>query len=326
MNIRDIRALKHTAGEQLDHSRIFDRVLLIFLGLSAGLALAVTLINYVLDLQIANFGGLSNLGIKSFLSTIQMVLPMVETMAVLCLELGYRSAALRVSRGQGTSPNALRLGFDRFWMLLRCLLIQVGIYTGLVILCCYAASLLFVFSPFSAGFLSLLNSGAVELPIQPDSAVFGQVVSAMIPMLIVYAVLLIAVLVPVTYSLRMTDYVIIDRPGLGSFAVLRESRAMMKGNRMALLKLDLSFWWFYLLQAAISLLAYGEEILPLFGITLPLSADAQYFLFYILFLGAQFAVYRLFLNRVETTYALAYEAVCPKKQDEGMVLGNIFRM
>ena len=63
------------------------------------------------------------------------------------------------------------------------------------------------------------------------------------------------------------------------------------------------------------------------GITLPWSADVSYFLFFALYLAAQFAIYYFLRNPVDVTYALAYDAIKPEeKQDGGVVLGNIFQM
>lgn len=326
MNIRDIRALKDTAALQLSQSRNARQVLLVYAGVTMALALLVTAVNYVLDLQIANFGGLSNLGTKSMLSTIQMVLPMLQSLVILCLELGYQNAMLRVSRGQYVSPNSLRLGFDRFWPLLRTMLMQSGIYLAVMLACCYLASMIFTMSPFSESFMTLMESGAVTLPLALDAPVMGELILSMIPMLVIYFILLAAVLVPMIYSYRMANYVIVDNPGLGGLAVLRQSKQMMRGSRRALLKLDFSFWWYYVLNAAVSFLAYGDVFLPMLGIQIPWSDTVSYFLFYALFLAAQMAIYWFFLNRVSVAYALAYEAVRPEKKDEGVVLGNIFRM
>lgn len=326
MNIRDIRALKDTAALQLSQSRNARQVLLVYAGVTMALALLVTAVNYVLDLQIANFGGLSNLGTKSMLSTIQMVLPMLQSLVILCLELGYQNAMLRVSRGQYVSPNSLRLGFDRFWPLLRTMLMQSGIYLAVMLACCYLASMIFTMSPFSESFMTLMESGAVTLPLALDAPVMGELILSMIPMLVIYFILLAAVLVPMIYSYRMANYVIVDNPGLGGLAVLRQSKQMMWGSRRALLKLDFSFWWYYVLNAAVSFLAYGDVFLPMLGIQIPWSDTVSYFLFYALFLAAQMAIYWFFLNRVSVAYALAYEAVRPEKKDEGVVLGNIFRM
>ena len=326
MNIRDIRTLKQTAGQRLAQSRNAGKVLLIYLGATTGIALAVTLFNYILDLKLDNYGGLSNLGMNTFLSTIQMALMLSQPAVLLCLEMGYLSAMLRTGRGQYTSPNAFRLGFARFWPILRCLIVQSGLYFAVIFGCAYLASILYMITPFSREFLELILSGAISAPIAVDSPEFARILPSLMPMMVIYCILLAVFLIPISYNYRMIYYLVIDHPAMGGFAVLRESRRMMRRNRLALLKLDLSFWWFYLLQAAIVVMSYGEQILPMFGITLPLSMDAQYYLFYFLSLAVQAGLYWLFLNRVQTTYALAYESLRPRQEESGVVLGNIFRM
>ena len=101
----------------------------------------------------------------------------------------------------------------------------------------------------------------------------------------------------------------------------------MKGNKRRFLRLDLSFWWYYLLLFLASLLCYGDLVLAMLGVSLPLSSSVSYFLFYALFLAAQFGIYWFCLSRVEVTYALAYDSLRPKEpEDKSVVLGNIFQM
>jgi hypothetical protein len=84
---------------------------------------------------------------------------------------------------------------------------------------------------------------------------------------------------------------------------------MTRGNRIALLRLDLSFWWFYLLDGMITALWFGSSLLPLLGITLPWSAEVNLFVFYGLYMICQLGLYLGFRNRVEVTYAHAYSAL-----------------
>ena len=54
---------------------------------------------------------------------------------------------------------------------------------------------------------------------------------------------------------------------------------------------------------------YGDLILGLMGISLPISADVSHFLFYVLYLAAQLGLYVFARNRVECTYAAGYDAL-----------------
>jgi uncharacterized membrane protein len=134
-------------------------------------------------------------------------------------------------------------------------------------------------------------------------------------------------MIPLSFWFRMVNYVIIDKPGMGAIAALRESRKMMRGNCLKLLKLDLSFFWYYAALAAVTAIGNADLWLPMFGVTLPMSADVAYFVFYAVFLVLQFGIYYFLRNRVEVSYALAYDAVKPEEpKDTGVVLGNIFQM
>ena len=333
MNIRNIKDLKITAGQQLGLAREEKRIVLIFSCLVLGLSALVTVVNYILGLRIEDTGGLGNMGTRAVLSTVQMVLPMVQSMVVSCVTVGYLSAMLRISRGQYASPNSLRLGFDRFWVLLRSALFQGMLYTAIIMTSVYAATMLYMLTPLMNPVTELLIPYIEQIAagdmsaIVEDAALYSQLLSAMTPLFLIWGVLFLLAAVPLAYSYRMVNYVIIDKPALGALAALRESKQMMRGNRMALLKLDLSCWWYYLVLAAASVLCYGDVILAMLGITLPVPAEVAYFLFYGLYLAAEFVIYYFLRSRMEVTYALAYDAVKPvEKESSGVVLGNIFQM
>ena len=332
MDIRNTRAMKTFAAERLENSPQEKKIVLIYSGLVLGLALLTTVVRYVLGIQIDQMGGLGSLGTRTVLSTIQTMLPLVQSLVVLCLDLGYLAAMLRVARGQYVSPNTLRLGFDRFWTLLRCVLIQGLIYAGLGIASVYLASTIFVLSPWGRPFMEVVASVATETSLlNPefvmDEAIMAQLMPSMLPMFLISILSACVLMVPVSYRLRMANYVIIDNPGMGAIAALLESRKMMRGNCLKLLKVDLSLLWYFVLLAVITAIGNADLWLPMFGVTLPVSADVAYFGFYAIFLLLQLAAYYFLRNRVEVTYALAYDAVKPEeKQDNTVVLGNIFQM
>ena len=332
MNIRNRTELTSFAAQRLSSSPQEKRIILIYTGLVIGINMLSVVVSYVLGLQIDQMTGLRNMSMRSTLSAIQTMLPLVQSMLVMCLDLGYVSTMLRTARGQYASPNGLRLGFDRFWLLLRSQIILGLFYLGICIVSVYAASFLFMFSPFyseaSELLMPMMEGASVLNPeVTMDEAVYSQLLSVMTPAFILMGVIFVALYIPVTYRFRMTKYIIIDKPGISAINVLRESRIMMKGNAVSLFKLDLHLWWYHIALFASSAICYGDQILPMLGVELPISADAAYFLFYGIYWVLQAAIYFFLRNRVETTYALAYDAVKPEeKQDTGVVLGNIFQM
>ena len=332
MNIRNTRELKRFAAERLEQAKDSKRIVLIYTGLILGLSVLVMLVNYVLDLQIDRLGGLSNMSTRATLSAVSSVLPMAQSVASTCLSVGFLAAMLRIARGQYVSPQTLRLGFDRFWVLLRCMVIKGLLYTSGIFLSVYAGISLYLVTPLANPVIEFLvpyldGVSVMDSAVVLEDAVYNQFVTMLWPAYLLCGLLAAILLLPMVYSYRMSDYVIIDKPGLGALAAMRESRKMMRRNRIALFKLDVSLWWYYAALTLASVLGYGDAILPLLGVELPFSTEVGYFLFYALYLAASAGIYYLLLDRVDVTYALAYDALKPEEpKSEGVVLGNIFQM
>ena len=330
MAIPSNRVLKGDAARRVAASENANQIVLLYIGILTATAALVTLINYCLGLQIDKTGGLSNMGLRSVLSTFQSVLPMIQSAVSMCLQIGYIAAMMRISRRQYASCHTLKLGFDRFWLLLRTTLLQVCIYMAACMACFWLAAQIFLMTPMADTAAQIMEpaiaDGMLAVDLLLEETLYNQLLTAMLPMFVICGVLYLAILIPVAYSFRMINYIIVDKPGLPAGAVLKESRKMMKGNRIRLLKLDLGLWLWYLLSVLISLVGYGDSLLPMMGIALPFSTDIAYFLFYGLFLAAQFAAFYFLRNRVEVSYVQFYDHIRPREQETGVVLGNIFQM
>ena len=332
MTLPSSRQLREDAGRQLSKAREPQKIVLIYTGILLGVSAFSTVAQYLLGSGISQTGGLRNLGLRSMLSTVSNILPIAQYIILLCLGLGFAAAALRIARGQFASPMTLKAGFERFWPLAKCTLLQSLILLAVGFGSFYLAMAIYMFSPFSEGFFtiitplladeSILSTGIPVL----DEATSLALMDQMWPMFIIFGILFLALAIPVTYRYRLVNYLIIDRPGIGAFAALRTSNSLMKGNKRRFFRLDLSFWWYYVLLSLASVVCYGDLVLAMLGISLPMSSTVSYFLFYALFLAADFVIYWFFLNRVEVTYALAYDALIPKQSNPsgGVVLGNIF--
>ena len=109
MNIQQIYA---SAPERVRSAPQEKRIVSIYAGITVGVALLVTAVNYVLGLQIDQMGGLSNMGLRSILTTVQSILPMVQSVALMVLELGYISAMLRISRANVKSVDDSQIIID----------------------------------------------------------------------------------------------------------------------------------------------------------------------------------------------------------------------
>lgn len=312
MNIRDRRGLQTAARSSLDAASFSPKgIIALHAGLVALISSALILLDFLLEQQIGTTGGLSGIGRRSILETIQSLLSMLQTVVVPFWSMGYLFATLQWSKNTPVQPLTLMEGFRRFGAVLRLELLQILLYGFIAVFCSYAAAILFFMTswahPFVDTVLPLLSEAADAEAIQAILLSAGH--SVIVPILLIFGILFSAIAIPIFYRFRMAAYVLLDNPSAGAFASLRSSVHLMRGNCLALLRLDLHFWWFYLLNILINVLCYGDLILNSLGLGLPISAQLGYFLFVLLSLAAQLALYIWKRNEIMVTYAHAYTAL-----------------
>jgi len=314
MNIRDRRAIHQTAAKALGAASGNPRkIALAYTLICSVMALAMTIVTGVLTDRIGNTGGLSNIGLRSILSTGQTVLPIVQLVVTTCLNLGYHICVLRISRGQEAGPGTLMDGFRFFGPILRAMLFQALLYFSYGFLTMYLSSFIFMMTPFAQPFLTLMEpvlasaelSGGLVL----DEATLLAAMQAMVPMLWIWLSLFLLLFIPAWYGYRMTTFCIADNPRRGALASLHQSKKMLRRNRFALFRLDLTMWWFYALQVLFSLLAYGDVVLPMLGVSLSWDPNFSYYFFFVISLILQIVTYYFLMNRVNVAYAVAYDAL-----------------
>lgn len=332
MNIPSAKYLKVKAANRLSSGKDPRRVVLVYSSIVALSALAVNLIQYFLQNEISKTGGLQNIGTRSMLSTLNSALPLIQSLVLMCLGLGYTAAMLRLVRRQYASEKTLKAGFERFWVLLRSRLLLMLIYGGIAFGLSYLAMAIFMLTPLSSKLttlaLPLVSSGNFSPEaLLSDETLLLSMYDAIMPMMVIYCLLLIPVIWFVSYRFRMMDYLLLDQPGIGAIAAMRASNQLMKGNVKNLLKLDFSFWWYYLLRVLSMSLVYLDLVLAILGVQLPLSVLGQFLAVTILYLASDFALNYFLMNRVESSYALFYDILNPQQlPKEGAILGNIFQM
>lgn len=330
MDICNTSEIKAAALRRLTDAGQAKRIAAIYAGVTLGLSALVTILGLVLEAMMSGATGLGGMGRRTILSSVQSMLPWVVGLITMCVELGYQAAMLRVARGQYASPQTLRLGFDRFWVLLRCILLEGVILFAIAFGGIYIATMLFMLTPFSGRVMEVLspvleNVTLLSPEMVLDEVLYDQLMQAMIPAFVMCAIVVAAAAIPVLYRLRMARFVIIDKPGIGALAALRESRKMMRGNCLRLVKLDMSLWQYYIGCVFASLLCYGDVLLPMMGVRFPWSDTVSYYLFFALYLAVQFAVYYFLRNQAEVAYSIAYDSIRPKEpKTEGVALGSIF--
>ena len=314
MDIHNRRALKQMAGSRLAKATYHPgRLALIHTAVGLGAAFLVTLIGYLLNMRMEQAGGLSGMGMRSLLGTVQTTLQYIVNLAMPFWEMGFIYAALQMARGEWVGPQSLTEGFRRFGPVLRLRLMVGLIYAGAAFACAYICSFLFVLTPMSQPMMDLMmpmmEAGAdmEALMAAVEAIPQGELIRMMVPYLVIFGIHYLAVALFLCYRFRFANFIVMDEPGTGALRALRGSRFLARRRGWALLKLDLSFWWFYLLLGVAVVVSFGDELLKLAGIALPISEDVAYLVFYLLGILVQLVLFRFAYSHVQTTWAVAYE-------------------
>ena len=325
--IRDIPALKREGYGALADCGGQKKLAAVYAGGLVALPLVLTVLDLILAHMISGTGGLSNLGTRTILSSLQTMLPILQTLVMLGWNAGYTMAMMRILRRQHTDYTTLGSGFSLFFPMLRILLLEGFLYFNILIISGFLSVQLYSFTPWAREMAELLQpylSAMMEDPtaVVLEDAVLVPVLVDMIPWGLLFAAMYGGLAIPLSYRLRMRHYCLIDAPRAGALRAMAMSRKIMRRNCWKLFRLDLSFWWYHGLLLAASLI----PMLPLLGFSLPLGEDATYYLCYGIYLLVEFVVVALLCNRVEASYAAAYEDLREKPKENAVVLGNIFDM
>lgn len=313
MDICDRRELKNAAGRDLSEARCDPKKLvLVHTGAALALSLILLAADYVLNLRIGNTGGLSGVGARSVLTTLRTVLQIAGYVILPVWELGWLYVTLRLSRRQDAAVGDLAEGFRRFFPVLRLTLLKWVLFGALSIAACYLGGLLFLATPWAEPLLEAAMS--VSDPEALAEAIMPQIQSTILPMTGICGALMLLFAAPMFYRFRMAEYVLLDQEKPGAFAAMAQSRRMIRGNAWKLVRLDLSFWWFYLLEVLVAALSWGDLLLAAMDVTLPWPAEASCFVFFALYAVCSLLLYGSCKPQVGVTYAKAYEALSQPRE------------
>ena len=289
------------------------------------LPLIVMAINLFLDTQVDGTGGLSGIGLRSALQTAQTVLSTALSFLLPFWQLGLVFTAMRVSTGEAARSDDLFEGFRRWGGAFRLQLCRDLRYIMRMTVGVFLGSLLFSATPLSNGLVETMTAisedpalanltGEELMALLQERISFGDL--ALLYLLCTAGALIIVV--PLFYKYRLSDYVLLTDDKPRALVALYESSRLMQGNRMRLFKLDLHLWWYFLLAFLAAFVSYGDLILPLFGITLPLSPNIAAAVFAFISALLQFILYFFFRGQVETTYACVYDSLKSDKKEEAL--------
>lgn len=314
MNIRDLGTLRQTVGERLGRASYDPRKLvLLHAAVSLGVTLLIALLDLFLSQQIDGTGGLAGMQTRTILETVRSALQFGGSIALPFWEVGIIYAAICLARGQEARPNELLSGFRRFGPVLRLLLVQGMLYFAVAMVCANISSFIFMLTPLAQPLVEAMTPMLEDASILNSQMVMDEATAEVImansgPLLAIFCLLFLVAVVPLMLRFRLSEYLIMDGDP-GAMHAMLTSWKLTKGNVFALLKVDLSFWWFYVLQLLCGVVGYANLLLPAVGVDLPLSDEAAYVVFFLAQILLQLALYWWAGSRVYTTYALAYDTL-----------------
>lgn len=284
------------------------KLVLLHTGVIAGVGLVLSILDYVLNLGIAGTGGLSGIGSRTILETIQSILQMAELFLLPFWTIGYIFVILKLIRRESTGKDDLLAGLRAFGPVLRTTVLRGLIYFAVIMAGSQIAGIIYMMTPLAAPIYAIMQelteAGITDPYAMLENEAYLQAMLYALPFVSVGA---LALVTPVFYRLRFMDYALMDAPEKGAFHALGQSLRMTRGKCMALLKLDLRFWWYYGLELLILVVGYGNVLLPMLGIQTGMGDDTAMFVFYIASLLCQLGLYVWRKNHVFATYALVYE-------------------
>lgn len=294
------------------------RAVLIHTAVTLGASVVTLLLEMVLNQRIESATGLAGLGSRGILETLRQLLLLANLIVLPFWELGIRKFALRAARDEDAGPGDLTEGFRRFGPVLRLMLIRLVLLMVLGTLCIYVGATIFSFTPAAAPIADAMMPYMEQMMADPYAAMPDiEALLAAIPeeamadmtntMLVICGVLMAILCLPVLYVFRLADPAVLDMPRTGAIMAMIKSFRAVRRHPLRMLKVDLGFWWYYLLLALTVAVSYGDTILKSFGASLPVSDAAAFLIAALLGAAANFALYLFARGRVEIAYAMAYD-------------------
>lgn len=290
-------------------------------GVVAAAGLVVAVLSYLLNIGIGETGGLGGIGPRAALETAQTMLQLLSAVLTPFWTMGFLAAALGYADRGSPTPRTLLSGFSCWGPVLRLLLLQMGIYFGVSLLMMQFGSVLYAMSPAVNRFYGLLEQLDPTLSMDAESLLLsleqleaGELTRIVLGMLPYYLIPVGAAALYLSYRMRFAPYLLMCFPRMGALLAITQSFRLTKGKCVALLKLDLRFWWFYLMEVLVGVLCYGDLVLAAFGVDWGNIGWLASLLFYILALAVQIGLYVWKKPEVYTSYALFFKSLLPRQE------------
>lgn len=277
---------------------------------TVGAGILVALVALVTGRMIENTGGLSDIGLRTALGTVQQAVALIVQILLPFWTAGITFCAIRLARGQAAGPKDLLGGLKRWGVLLRLYLFQMLLLTSAIYTIMQLAVMLVMLTPFAEPMLAsmdaLMGQSMTLDPSTLTDQLAADLIKTMLPVYIAALPLLAAVLVFFHYQFRLATYRVLDEDRPGAIRAMFQSCRLIHRHRFRLFRLDLSFWWYYLLQALLTVIPMTDVLLKAVGVPLPMEGDLFYLVTYLVYGIGTVALHRYCLVRVQTAYACFY--------------------
>lgn len=323
MNLIRVSAVKKQASRILrEKSPEFRKTVLLHGAVSVVFLLITSLVGFFLNRAMADNQGLSGMGNTAILRTVQTMLTLVGNILLPFWELGVLYTAIRAVRGESTEFPLLARGFHRFGTVLRYFLLWFVILMAVGLACSNVIMAMTMMLPapqaISEALGSVDSAGYTDFALMLEDILKAlsqvpknQLLLYFVPLGILYAAGYITLLILLSYRFKMSRYLLLDETPMRARKTLGTSNRITKGERGNLFKLDLSFWWYYLLQIAVAAVVYLPDILTAAGVTLPVDANTANLLAYVAYCVLSLVLAWSAGAYYQTTLACAYETLKP---------------
>lgn len=291
-----------------NHRDSQQRTVLLYTGVTVAVTIAASALQFLLEEGISGTGGLGGLGLRSVLQTVQAVLSYALSLFSPFWFGGFLFSILLLADDRDPEPKDLLAGFRRFAPLLSCYLWRLGIGILVCLVVLHISSTIFALSPFSNDLVVALEPYLAD-PTLLESADLTAYLPLMTPALVIFLVIALPILIFLEYGMRLAPYLIMADSRFRGLSSILASFSAMRGHKWGMVRLDLSWWWFYALEGLLTVVCYLDVLLPMVGITLPINATVAYFVTLILYGILELVLHLWKKADFEISFALAYRQI-----------------
>lgn len=271
----NISVLKQDAARRIRQAGTLPKKLVL---LSVSAVLGADLLSALVDVLANSYQGqegLSGMATAGVLQTVNTLATLLISLAKPFWSVGLLTAIFAIYREGTASAGTLLTGFRRFPVFLRLTLLRALVLMVICIALYMPATMLFLASPWSEEFqnMAIADSGLAA------GEISDALLRTALPLVGIYMALVLLVYIPVAYRLRLPEYYVLEGCNAASLA-MGLSRRNTRGNVWSLVKLDLSFWWYYLGHVLLVAVLWLDKLAPLVGLSLPVQGMDAYWLCY----------------------------------------------